>query len=95
MTTTRGPVPLSSRSRYRAATSDSVAATSAGSLGVSSASASQPENEASRAIAAIAPPNRRTVAGSTSSVNSSRRVRLPESTPCSSAMVCANRRAYR
>ena len=60
-----------------------------GSAGVSDASASQPENAASRAMAATAPPNRRTSASSRSGVNSIVRAKLPESTPCSSAMACA------
>ena len=51
------------RSMYRPATSSSVAVTAAWSAGMSGASASQPENAASRAIAAIAPPNRLPTSG--------------------------------
>ena len=71
------------------------ATTSTGSAGTRSASASQPEKAASRAMAAIAPDHRRTSSGVTSDVNSTRRAKDPESVPCSSAMNWASDRPNR
>ena len=59
------------------------------------ASSSQPENAASRAIAATAPAHSRARSGGASSVNRSRRAIAPESVPCSSAMAWARARPNR
>ena len=72
-TTTRGPSVSSMRWTYAAATSVRIVAVSTGSSGTLTASASQPENAASRATAAIAPPYRRSAASSVPGVNSSLR----------------------
>ena len=95
MTITRGPAVSMIRSMYRPATSSSVAVTAAWSAGMSGASASQPENAASRAMAAMAPPNRLPTSGSRSGVKSIVRAKVPESTACSSATAWAKTRAKR
>ena len=95
MTMTRGPAVSMIRSMYRPATSSSVAVTAAWSAGMSGASASQPEKAASRAIAAMAPPNRLPTSGARSGVKSIVRAKVPESTACSSATACAKTRANR